>query len=99
MGWRLALSIGGFLTTWFGSIPVSKTYYSDHTYVKYIPILMFVGDLDKRRQFEKSVDNVRKDRYPRELYARNYHRWFWRDPLCSVIDNEWFTNHGYYRTK
>jgi len=99
MGWKLFVSIGGFVATWFGSIPMSRTYYSDHVYVKYIPILMFVSDAEKRLQFEKSVEHVRQDMYPRALYARSYHYWVGRDPLCSVVGNEWFTKQSYYKTK
>ncbi len=86
MKWRIAFSVGGFLTTLFGSIPVSKTYYSDHIYVKYIPRIMFVNDEYKKEEYLKSIKYMRHDLYPRVLYGRNYHRWLWRDPICRVAD-------------
>ncbi len=88
MGWRLAISIGGFLTTWFGSIPVSKTYYSDHVHVKYIPGIMFVDDEGKESEYLRSIRHARDDHYPRELYSRNYRRWLWRKPLCTVVGDK-----------
>ena len=86
MGWKLAFSTGGFLATWFAFIPVSKTYYSDHVYTKYIPRIMFVGDRIKEEEYLKIVDHVRRDCYLRELYGRNYHCWMLRKPICTVID-------------
>ena len=84
MGWKLAL-FGGLTVTLIGSSPVSKTYYSDHVHIKFIPRIMFMNDADKQEEYLKRVEYSRHDAYARVLYARNYHRWVWRKPLCTVV--------------
>ena len=84
MDWRLVLSIGGFYT-WFGFVPASKTYYSDHVHVKYIPRLMFKTDYDKEGDYLDSIKHARHDKYVREFYTRNYHRWIGKKPRCTVV--------------
>ena len=84
MGWKLALC-GGLAGVLLGLTPVSKTYYSDHVYVKYIPRIMFLNDEEKKKNYLMSVEHSRHDDYARELYARNYRRWFWRKPSCIVV--------------
>jgi hypothetical protein len=91
MGWKLGLC-GVLAFTTIGYIPVSKTFYSDHVYVKYVPRIMFVDDKDKQEEYLKLIENSRKDKYARQLYGRNYHRWLWRKPLCTVVGSQVYDN-------
>ena len=83
--WKLAF-VGIFSLGLLGSMPVSKTYYSDHVYVKYIPRIMFASEKRKQEEYLKSIDISRKDKYARVLYSRNYHRLLpLKRPLCTVV--------------
>jgi len=86
--------------TLYGFVPVSKTYYSDHTHIKYLPWLIFAGKNSQKREFLRKIEHVRDDMYTRELYRRNYHR-FYKNPICTVDGEETiftFDNISDYRT-
>lgn len=87
MGVKMGL-LGITISSVYAMIPVSKTYYSDHVYVKYIPWFIFADDESQKEEYLKNVEYTKKDMYPRELYSRNYHRlWFLKKKaLCVVGD-------------
>jgi len=89
---RLAI-FGGFTAALIGSFPVTKTYYSDHVYVKYAPRMMFMNDVTKEEEYLKRIGEDRYDYYPRELYSRNYHRWLRRKPMCTISGEEMKRNY------
>jgi hypothetical protein len=96
MGFRLA--IVGLTVALIGSFPVTKTYYSDHVYVKYVPRMMFMNDMAKEEEYLKSIKYTRDDEYPRELYSRNYHRWIRRKPICTIIGDILRNKYGVHHT-
>lgn len=70
-------------------MPVSKTYYSDHVYVKYLPFFFFAKAEDQKKEYLKNVSHIQHDMYTRELYSRTYLRWF-KKPTCTVVGDNVF---------
>ena len=82
MGIKLLLC--GWIGILYGLVPVSKTYYSDHIHVKYLPSFIFADSCFQKEEYLKRIKHVRDDMYHRELYSRNYHRWIGRNPTITV---------------
>lgn len=75
------------IATLFGSIPISKTYYSDHIHIKYMPRYILCGEKTQIEDYLEDVEHVRNDMYARELYNRNYKRFrlLGSKPICTVV--------------